>query len=251
MIKFTDGIEGILIVLGIIGGFLVILFIMGVYSSIADPIRERREKKRREMEKETEKQNEEIRRFQKQMEAEQARARRDLAQDKMQNVIINCPPCRGQGGARSYPGNYKDWTDWEKGYNWDVPEPGPVKTEHGDDWRECPFCGGKGIAIAVIQRDVQTQCDECRGSGQVLEKFAARLDIGIEKCERMIPCRSCGGLGEIKRDVVTVRTLQVYGREERFELYLTDANRRFFYTNRPLEIPIQDFIQSRISGPRS
>jgi len=245
----------------IIGGFFIILFaywawniIAFIISTIKD-ISEEQEKRRRIREKKEEeqraRQEEETRYTERRIESEPERIRKDLVQDKMQNVIINCPPCRGQGGARSYPGNYKDWTDWEKGYNWDVPQPGPVSIKHDSDWSTCPYCSGNGIAVATFQYGVKIQCGECGGTGQVTEKFAARLDVGVERYERTVACRNCGGLGQTTHDIVTVRTLQLFRGKEHLELFLTNANRRFFYTNRPLNVPIRESIKNQLPGPRS
>lgn len=135
---------------------------------------------------------------------------------------INCPICLGSGQALEYSErrhdeersheyvvssdylqkNHPEVRSFDDGYSWD--------TEIWHRWAskiECPFCNGKGVALAYFERRSLAQgCYKCHGSGKV--EVRKKLEVGTEKTEER--CGVCNGAGKLVRQdvpLVCVKTM--------------------------------------------
>lgn len=143
--------------------------------------------------------------------------------------IVNCPYCRGTGEAvlkeilsgDDLETRWLDILDRQEYINNKEYYKNLANEAVNNSSRifyrdiQCPYCKGKGISFAWIEKvgAHSDKCGTCDGKGKVKKKI--KLDVGVE--EAQVNCEKCYGSGKIntpEKEIVHLKTLGDYGSNE-------------------------------------
>jgi hypothetical protein len=155
-----------------IAGVLALLVLLAIFGFVSEA-RDRAKERRRLEDEKRQKDEAEEQRAREEADKQVEQWKRAVEQDKRFCLIVHCPPCLGTGQAWRTPEGRISWPgvdycrSWRSREKWSVHD--VIYTEKlgsgKSEAHRCPYCNGRGIAVAYFDRQRKICCDKCKGSG--------------------------------------------------------------------------------------